>query len=82
MAVLVHLTDAAWLRGFRQLARGSGTSVNTFLGIPYATPPIGELRFSLTKPAELWTGERDATNLGTKIISIIKHFKLSNILLT
>lgn len=31
-----------------------GYSVDAFLGIPYAKPPINELRFKKTKPLEPW----------------------------
>lgn len=31
-----------------------------FLGVPYARPPIGSLRFRAAQPAE-WTGTWDAT---------------------
>ncbi|CAB3259688.1 unnamed protein product [Arctia plantaginis] len=33
----------------------------TFKSIPYAKPPVGELRFSVTQPPEPWEGIRDAT---------------------
>lgn len=33
----------------------------TFLGIPYARPPFGPDRFGAPRPAEPWTGTRDAT---------------------
>ncbi|XP_043465782.1 uncharacterized protein LOC122500760 [Leptopilina heterotoma] len=45
-----------------------GASVETdfgefisFSGIPYAEPPIGELRFKDPQPAKAWNGVRDAT---------------------
>ena len=42
--------------------RGSGQDgVRTFLGVPYAEPPVGELRFRAPRPVRPWSGERDAT---------------------
>jgi len=44
-----------------------GTIVNgvrVFLGIPFAAPPVGPLRFSAPKPAPVWTGVRDALQAG------------------
>ncbi|XP_019629425.1 PREDICTED: LOW QUALITY PROTEIN: carboxylesterase 5A-like [Branchiostoma belcheri] len=38
--------------------------VYTFLGIPYAAPPVGDLRFRAPQPAAPWEGVRDATELG------------------
>nr|QLI62116.1 carboxylesterase 4 [Streltzoviella insularis] len=33
----------------------------SFKGVPYAKPPLGELRFSVPVPSEPWKGIRDAT---------------------
>jgi para-nitrobenzyl esterase len=42
--------------------RGSDQDgVRTFLGVPYAEPPVGELRFRAPRPVPPWSGERDAT---------------------
>ena len=38
--------------------------VAAFLGIPYAAPPVGELRFKPPAPAIPWQSERDATRFG------------------
>jgi para-nitrobenzyl esterase len=38
--------------------------VATFRGIPYAAPPIGDLRFRPPEPFANWRGTRDATEFG------------------
>ncbi|HKF76842.1 MAG TPA: carboxylesterase/lipase family protein [Candidatus Dormibacteraeota bacterium] len=56
---MVRVSDGA-LKG-----RVSG-GVRTFLGIPYAAPPVGPLRWKAPQPAAPWTGTRDATAPGSR----------------
>jgi len=48
-------TSGGPIRGFTK------NGVNFFLGIPYAAPPIGDLRWRPPQPAQRWQGLRDAT---------------------
>ena len=46
----------------RGLVRGIATETTfVFRGIPYAAPPVRELRWQPPQPAALWRGVRDAT---------------------
>jgi para-nitrobenzyl esterase len=38
--------------------------VKAFLGLPYAAPPVGDLRWKAPDPPAKWKGERDATKFG------------------
>jgi para-nitrobenzyl esterase len=42
--------------------------VEQFRGIPYATPPLGELRWRAPLPAQPWSGVRPATAFGAPCI--------------
>jgi len=49
------------------LGRLAGTltrGVAAFRGVPYARPPVGELRFRAPQPAEPWSGVRKASRPG------------------
>lgn len=51
-------TDVGVLAGTAQ------GGVEAFLGIPYAAPPVGPLRWRAPQPAPAWTGPRDAGRFG------------------
>lgn len=38
--------------------------VAVFRGVPYAAPPVGDLRWRAPRPAAVWTAPRDATKFG------------------
>ncbi|WP_161880820.1 carboxylesterase/lipase family protein [Deinococcus alpinitundrae] len=38
--------------------------VRQFLGVPYAAPPLGELRWQAPTPMPAWPGRRDASHFG------------------
>jgi para-nitrobenzyl esterase len=44
----------------------SDGKVRAFLGIPYAAPPVGDLRWKAPAPAAAWTGVRKATEFGSR----------------
>jgi para-nitrobenzyl esterase len=47
------------------LVRGADAAgVRSFLGLPYAAPPTGNLRWRPPQPAAAWSGVRDATTFG------------------
>jgi para-nitrobenzyl esterase len=45
--------------------------VLAFRGIPYATPPVGNLRFQPPQPAHPWTGVRSALDMGPSCPQLI-----------
>ncbi|MFD4960036.1 carboxylesterase/lipase family protein [Microbacterium sp. NPDC058389] len=56
-------TATGRVRGFWRGEPGAGGSA-AFLGIPFAQPPVGDLRFAAPVPAEQWQGVRDALEFG------------------
>lgn len=58
----VRLSPGALLQG--SIVRHDDRPVLQFLGIPFAEPPVGDLRFRNPVPATLWSGIRQATEYG------------------
>jgi para-nitrobenzyl esterase len=42
----------------------NGGKVKAFLGLPYAAPPVGDLRWKAPTPPAKWKGKRDASKYG------------------
>ena len=55
----VAVTETGRLEGVTREAT-SGGQVDAWLGIPYARPPLGGLRFQPPQPAQAWDGVREA----------------------
>jgi para-nitrobenzyl esterase len=52
--------------GTLEAAAPQGSGVREFKGIPFAEPPVGDLRWSAPKPVKNWTGVRQATQFGPR----------------
>jgi para-nitrobenzyl esterase len=57
-------TKAGKVSGYS--AEDGGETVHLYKGIPYAAPPIGELRWKAPQPVKSWTEVRDATKWGSQ----------------
>ncbi|MCA0295155.1 MAG: carboxylesterase family protein [Actinobacteria bacterium] len=57
-------TTAGRVRGTWRPTVGSDVRSAAFLGIPFAQPPVGALRFAAPVPVEPWDGVRDALEFG------------------
>ncbi|MFC4010378.1 carboxylesterase/lipase family protein [Nonomuraea purpurea] len=53
-------TDTGWVRGAR------AERVDSFLALPYAAPPVGDLRWRAPRPAPAWQGVREAATWGNR----------------
>ncbi|HEX7285562.1 MAG TPA: carboxylesterase/lipase family protein [Candidatus Angelobacter sp.] len=51
-------------QGLLSGAAGKAPGVRVFRGIPYAAPPVGELRWKAPQPPASWKGVREATAFG------------------
>lgn len=56
---LVVATENGQLRG-----ADAGDGIRAYKGIPFAAPPVGELRWKVPQPLQPWEGVREATAFG------------------
>ncbi|WP_349826574.1 carboxylesterase/lipase family protein [Brevibacterium litoralis] len=61
---LTRTTTAGPVVGFATPASDASPGTHSWLGIPYAQPPVGDLRFRRARPAKPWTEPRSATEYG------------------
>ena len=58
------MTENGLVRG----TQGAVEGVKVYKGIPFAAPPVGDLRWAMPRPAASWEGVRDATQWGNSCI--------------
>ncbi|XP_052583840.1 pyrethroid hydrolase Ces2e-like isoform X2 [Peromyscus californicus insignis] len=58
----IRNTHTGQVRGSLVHVKGTTTGIHTFLGIPFAKPPVGPLRFAPPEAPEPWSGVRDGTS--------------------
>ena len=68
---VVAATDKGPIVGLRT------ETMNKFLGVPYAAPPIGDFRWRPPQPAARWHGLRDATEFANHCPQIASPFGLA-----
>uniref|UniRef100_A0A915IV58 Carboxylesterase type B domain-containing protein n=1 Tax=Romanomermis culicivorax TaxID=13658 RepID=A0A915IV58_ROMCU len=60
--LIIRLSDQSLLRGLvQETSSATNRSILTFLGVPYAAPPIGSLRFAPPRSPAPWRGVYNAT---------------------
>ncbi|GAB1859691.1 Carboxylic ester hydrolase [Camponotus japonicus] len=59
------------LKGYYKISQ-YGRKYEAYEGIPYALPPVGELRFKPPRPIPPWIGELPATKFGSPCIQYVQ----------
>jgi para-nitrobenzyl esterase len=68
-AITLHAADQVRVAGgLLEGTTGSLPGIRAFLGIPYAAPPVGPLRWKAPEPVAKWTGVRKADQFGNRCI--------------
>ena len=61
---VITKTKLGPIRGVETTVPGSDETVLQYRRVPFAKPPLGNLRFSKPKPIGAWNGTLDATEFG------------------
>ncbi|XP_036604064.1 cocaine esterase-like [Trichosurus vulpecula] len=72
---LIRTTESGQIQGTQIHIKGIDKSVNVFLGIPFAKPPVGALRFSPPQPPDSWSNVRDAIAHPPMCLQDIPHLE-------
>ena len=67
-AISVWAQDVEVHTRYGTVAGSESQGLRAFKGIPYATPPTGDLRWKRPLPPKTWTGIRQATEFGASCI--------------
>lgn len=67
---LIVKTEKGKVRG-RTTTSATGKKIDVWLGIPYAQPPTGALRFRHPRPIEKWSGVLNTTERPNSCVQII-----------
>lgn len=70
---LVIKTRSGSVKGITQTSV-TGRQVDAWYGIPYAQPPLGDLRFRHPRPIDRWHGVKDTTRLPFSCFQITDNF--------
>ncbi len=68
-----HMLAADTVKTANGVLEGTGpqaTGVREFKGVPFAAPPVGDLRWQPPQPAKDWTGTRPATQFGPRCMQL------------
>uniref|UniRef100_A0A8C6CMM7 Carboxylic ester hydrolase n=1 Tax=Moschus moschiferus TaxID=68415 RepID=A0A8C6CMM7_MOSMO len=71
----VRTTHTGKVQGSLVYVKNADVGVHTFLGIPFAKPPVGPLRFAPPEPPESWSGIKDGTSQPAKCLQDVDGMK-------
>ncbi|EHB07339.1 Carboxylesterase 2 [Heterocephalus glaber] len=74
----IRSTNTGQVRGSLVHVKGTDVGVHTFLGIPFAKPPVGSLRFAAPEAPEPWSGVRDGTSYPAMCLQDADIMKMFN----